>query len=177
MKKKLTILALAISLILTLSCRARPRYAMDIRALDSGGAEACDFGIDVAAGAYPNVSVLISYTGPEEELEIYTGSPMAGLAIYNGDGRLVGASITDTVAELVTLRKDELKAAAFDLSHLAENMGGSLSEGIYRLEVTLSYMPSQVSGDTLTVSRSFALEITRTLISGKFSPPHTATIP
>lgn len=159
MKKKLTILALAISLILVLTCCARPRYVMGISALDSGGVEACEFDIDVAAGAYPSISVLVSYAGPEAELGIYTGSPMVGLAIYDGDGRLVGASATDTVLELITLRKDEPKGTPFDLSLLAKNVGGSLSEGAYRLEVTLSYALSQTSGGIRTVSRSFALEL------------------
>lgn len=134
---------------------------MDISALDSSGVEACGFDIDVTMGAYPCVSVLVSYMGPEEELEIYSGNPMVGLTLYNEDGQLVGASAVDTVLELITLRKDEPKEIPFDLSLLVKNMGCSLSEGIYRLEVTLSYMPSQVSGDTLTASRSFALEIAK----------------
>lgn len=161
MKKKLTILILVISLILALSCCARPRYAMGISVLDNGGAEACDFDIDVVAGAYPSVYVLVSYAGPEEELEICTGSPMVGLTLYDGDGRLVGASMTNTVAEFITLRKDEPKKTAFDLSHLTQNMGASLSEGVYRLEVTLSYGLSEASSDALTASRSFALELAK----------------
>lgn len=132
---------------------------MGISALDSGGVEACESDIDVAAGAYPSISVLVSYAGSEAELGIYTGSPMVGLAIYNGDGRLVGASATDTVLEPITLRKDEPNETLFDLSLLAKNIGGSLSEGVYRLEVTLSYALSQTSGGIRTVSRSFALEL------------------
>ena len=161
MKKKLTVLALAVSLMLALSCCGHPRYAMGISALESGGAEACDFDIDVIAGAYPSVYVLVSYAGPGEELEIYTGDPMVGLALYDGDGQLVGSSFTNTVGMFTTLRKDELQKIGFNLSHMAENMGGSLSEGVYRLEVTLSYTLSEESRDTFTASRSFALELTK----------------
>ena len=165
MKKKLTILALAVSLILVLSCCSHPRYAMGISALDSGGAENCDFDIDVMAGAYPNVSVLVSYAGPEEELVIYTGSPMVRLAIYDGDEQLVGASVTHTVSKPAALRKDEPEATAFDLRLLAKNVDRSLREGTYRLEVTLPYTLSQESGDTFTACRSFALELTKAIAS------------
>ena len=161
MKKKLTVLALAVSLILALSCCGHPRYAVSISALDSGGAEAGDFDIDVIAGAYPSICVLVSYAGPGEELEIYTGDPMVGVALYDGDGRPVGGSVINDVLAPYTLRKDELQKIGFNLSHMAENLGGSLSEGVYRLEVNLSYILSKESRDELTTIRSFALELTK----------------
>ena len=161
MKKKLTVLALAVSLILALSCCGHPRYAIGISTLDSGGTEAGDFDIDVIAGAYPSICVLVSYAGPGEELEIYTGDPMVELALYDGDGRPVGGSVINAVLAPYTLRKDELQKMEFNLSHMAENMGGSLSEGVYRLEVNLSYILSRESRNTLTARRSFALELTK----------------
>ena len=160
MKKKLTVLALAVSLMLALSCCGHPRYAMGISALESGGAEACDFDIDVIAGTYPSVYVLVSYAGPGEELEIYTGDPMVGLALYDGDGQLVGGSLINDVLAPYTLRKDELQKIGFNLSHMAENMGGSLSKGVYRLEVNSTYILSRESREWLTARRSFALELT-----------------
>lgn len=42
---------------------------------------------------------------------------------------------------------------------LVKNTGGSLSEGVYRLEDTRSYALSQTPGDIRTAGRSFAREL------------------
>ncbi len=158
MKKKIIVLVLALALLLTLTCCAGAGYAMSISPMSGG--EDDDFDIDVTAGTYPDITVTVAYTGSEEEIEIYTSDPMVGLALYDGDGQLVGNSVKDAVAKLVTIRKDEPVETEFDLSQLAENAGGKLSEGTYSLEVTLSYSLSQETDDNLTVSRSFTVELT-----------------